>query len=65
MSGKRGKTAVKRRQKSLQFYILIPMIVTVLLVVMLMSILFSRSYVNMFLKQENEENAVGFKTVSQ
>ena len=56
---------MKRRLKSLQFYIMIPVIATVLILVMLMSMSFSRSYVNMVLKQENEVNTVGFETVSQ
>ncbi|MBR2571405.1 MAG: PP2C family protein-serine/threonine phosphatase [Clostridia bacterium] len=56
---------MKRRQKSLQFYILIPAIATVLIVVLLMSTLFSRAYVNIILQQENEVNTVGFEAVSQ
>mgnify|MGYP006936053456 CR=1 FL=1 len=56
---------MKRATNSLQFRILLPVIVTILIIVLLMSTMFSRTYINMILQQENEVNAVGFETVSQ
>ena len=56
---------MKQVLKSLRLRILLPVIAMTLLVVMLLTTLFSRAYIRMILKQENEVNAVGFETVTQ
>ena len=56
---------MKQVLKSLRLRILLPVIAMTLLVVMLLTTLFSRAYIRMILKQENEVNAVGFETVIQ
>ena len=43
---------------------LLPVIFMTLFVVILLTVLFSRAYINMILRQENDVNAVGFETVS-
>ncbi|MBR2853822.1 MAG: hypothetical protein IKE81_05835, partial [Clostridia bacterium] len=55
---------MRRILTSLRFRILLPVIVMVLFVVILLTTLYSRAYVNMILRQEQELNAVGFETVS-
>ena len=55
---------MRRILTSLRFRILLPVIVMVLFVVTLLTTLYSRAYINMILRQEQELNAVGFETVS-
>ena len=56
---------MKQMLKSLRLQLLLPVLVIILAVVILMTGLFSRAYINMILQQENEVNAVGFETVSR
>ena len=56
---------MRKLLKSLRFRMVLPVIAMTLFTVMLLSALFSRAYINMILKQENEVNTVGFETVSQ
>ena len=56
---------MKQMLKSLRLQLLLPVIAMTLLVVLLLTTLFSRAYIKMILQQENEVNAVGFETVSQ
>ena len=55
---------MKHRLKSLRFRILLPVIVLVLVIITLLTTLFSRAYIKMIQQQEREVNAVGFATVS-
>ena len=55
---------MKHRLKSLRFRILLPVIILVLIVITLMTSLFSQAYIKMIQRQEREVNAVGFATVS-
>ena len=56
---------MKQMLKSLRLQLLLPVIAMTLLVVLLLTTLFSRAYIKMILQQENEVNAVGFETVSR
>ncbi len=51
------------KQRSLRFRMLLPIIAMTLGTVVLMTALFSRSYISMMLKRENDTNAVGFETI--
>ena len=64
MSQNERKTSIKQRLTSLRFRILLPVIILVILVITLLTTLFSRAYIQMIMKQEQEVNAVGFSTVS-
>ena len=55
---------MKHRLKSLRFRILLPAIILVLVIITLLTTLFSRVYIRMIQQQEREVNAVGFATVS-
>ena len=55
---------MKQKLKSLRLHMLLPVICMTLLVVSLLTTLFSRAYSDMILKQEQERNAAGFETVS-
>ena len=55
---------MKHKLTSLRVRMLLPVIAMTLFVVILLTVLFSRAYINMILQQENEMNAVGFDTVS-
>ena len=55
---------MKQKLKSLRFRIILPVVAMTLFVVILLTILFSRAYTGMILKQEQEVNAVGFETIS-
>ena len=52
------------KQRSLRFRMLLPVIAMILCTVVLMTALFSRSYISMMLKRENDTNTVGFETIS-
>ena len=54
-----------QKLKSLRVHMLIPVVVMTLLVVSMLTILFSRAYISMILQQEQEENAFGFDTISR
>ena len=56
---------MKQRLSSLRVRMLLPVIIMTLLVVIMLTTLFSRAYIDMILQQENEVNAVGFDTVSR
>ena len=56
---------MKRRLRSLRLRMLLPVIAMTLLVVILMTVLFTRAYTDMVLKQEQETNIAGFDTVSR
>ena len=55
---------MKQKLMSLRVRMLLPVIFMTLFVVILLTVLFSRAYINMILRQENDVNAVGFETVS-
>lgn len=56
---------MKQKLKSLRVRMLLPVIVMTLFVVIMLTVLFSRAYIDMILQQEQEVNAVGFDTVSR
>ena len=56
---------MKQKLTSLRVRMLLPVIAMTLLVVILLTALFSRAYIDMILQQENEVNAAGFGAVSQ
>ena len=56
---------MKQRLSSLWVRMLLPVILMTLSVIILLTTLFSRAYIEMILQQENEVNAVGFDTVSR
>ncbi|MBR1407635.1 MAG: SpoIIE family protein phosphatase [Clostridia bacterium] len=56
---------MKQKLMSLRVRILLPVIAMTLFVVILLTILFSRAFISMILRQQNEVNAVGFDTVIQ
>ncbi|MDO4867496.1 MAG: hypothetical protein Q4C10_13230 [Clostridia bacterium] len=56
---------MKQWLSSLRVRMLVPVIIMTLLVIILLTTLFSRAYTDMILQQENEVNAVGFDTVSR
>ena len=60
----RGLSFMKQKLMSLRVRMLLPVIFMTLFVVILLTVLFSRAYINMILRQENDVNAVGFETVS-
>lgn len=55
---------MKQKLSSLWVRMLLPVIIMTLFVVILLTTLFSRAFIDMILRQENEVNAVGFDTVS-
>ena len=55
---------MKQKLKSLRIRMLLPVAAVTLFVVILLTVLFSRAYTGMILKQEQEVNAVGFDTIS-
>ena len=55
---------MKQKLKSLRFRMILPVIAMTLFVVILLTVLFSRAYTDMILKQEQEVNAVGGETIS-
>ena len=57
-------TVMKQKLKSLRFRMLLPVVAMTLFVVILLTVLFSRAYINTILQQEQEVNAVGFETIS-
>ena len=56
---------MKQKLKSLRFRMILPVFAMTLLIVILLTTLFSRAYTDMILKQEQEVNAVGFETISR
>ena len=56
---------MKRKLKTLRLRMLLPVIVMTLFVVILLTALFSRSYISKILQQEQEENADSFETISR
>ena len=56
---------MKQRLSSLWVRMLLPVIIMTLFIVILLTTLFSRAYIDMILQQENEVNTVGFDTVSR
>ena len=55
---------MKRKQKSLRFRMLLPVVCMILVTVILLTVLFSNSYISMMLQRENQMNAVSFDAVS-
>ena len=55
---------MKQQLKSLQVRMLLPVIAMTMLVVTLLTVLFSRAYTAMILQQEQGVNAAGFEAVS-
>ena len=55
---------MKQKLKSLRFRMLLPVVAMTLFIVILLTTLFSRAYIDMILKQEQEVNAVGLETIS-
>ena len=55
---------MKERLKALRFRMVLPVVAMTLFIVILLTVLFSRAYTDMILKQEQEVNAVGFETIS-
>ena len=55
---------MKEKLMSLRVRLLLPVIAMTLFVVILLTVLFSRAYIDMILQQENETNAAGFDMVS-
>ena len=55
---------LKQKVTSLRLRILLPVILMTLFVVILLTSLFSRAYIDTILQQEQEVNAVGFETIS-
>ena len=56
---------MKQELKSLRVHMLLPVIAMTLLVVTMLTTLFSRAYITMILQQEQEENAAGFEMISR
>ena len=56
---------MKQKLTSLRVRMLLPVIIMTLFVVSLLTVLFSRVYITMILRQENEVNESGFETVSK
>ncbi|MBE6001938.1 MAG: hypothetical protein E7239_11275 [Sarcina sp.] len=56
---------MKQKLKSLQIRMLLPVIAMTLLIVVMLTTLFSRAYISMILQQEQEVNAAGFDTISR
>ena len=56
---------MKQKLKSLRVHMLLPVIAMTLLVVTMLTTLFSRAYITMILQQEQEENAAGFEMISR
>ena len=56
---------MKRRLKKLRLRMLLPVVVMTLLVVALLTGLFSRAYIGMMIQQEQEANAESFDTISR
>ena len=56
---------MKQKLKSLQIRMLLPVIAMTLLIVVMLTTLFSRAYISMVLQQEQEVNAAGFNTISR
>ena len=56
---------MKQKLMSLRVRMLLPVVFMTLFVVILLTTLFSRAYIDMILQQENEVNAAGFETVSR
>ena len=56
---------MKMKLSSLRFRMLLPVIAMTLFVVTLLTVLFSRAYINMIVQQEQDENAAGFGLVSR
>lgn len=55
---------MKQKLKSLQIRLLLPVITMTLFIVSMLTVLFSRAYINMILQQEQEVNAASFDTIS-
>ena len=56
---------MKLKLSSLRFHMLLPVIAMTLFVVIMLTMLFSRAYTRMILRQEQEENAAGFELASR
>ena len=56
---------MRQKLRSLRVFILLPVVSMTLLVVILLTTLFSRSYTDMILRQEQDANAAGFDMLSQ
>ena len=56
---------MKEKLTSLRIRLLLPVIAMTLFVVILLTVVFSRAYIDMILQQENGVNAAGFETVSR
>ena len=55
---------MKRQLNSLRLRMLLPVVAMILFVVILLTAIFSRAYTGRILRQEQENNAAGFETVS-
>ena len=56
---------MKEKLKSLHLRMLLPVLAMTLFVVIMLTILFSRSYTSMILQQEQDMNAIGFDMISR
>ena len=56
---------MKQKLKSLRFRMVLPVVAMTLFVVILLTTLFSRAYIGMILRQEQEVNTAGCETVSR
>ena len=56
---------MKQKLKSLQIRMLLPVIAMTLLIVVMLTTLFSRAYISMILQQEQEVNAAGFDSITR
>ena len=56
---------MKEKLKSLRVHMLLPVIAMSLFIVIMLTTLFSRAFINMILMQEQQVNAAGFETISQ
>ena len=56
---------MKQKLKSLRFRMVLPVVLMTLFVVILLTTMFSRAYIDMILKQEQEVNTAGCETVSR
>ena len=56
---------MKRKLKTLQLRMLLPVIAMTLFIVILLTVLFSTTYISMILQQEQEVNASSFEAISR
>ena len=56
---------MKRKLKTLRLRMLLPVVAMTLFIVVLLTVMFSRAYIGMILRQEQEVNADSFETISR